>query len=348
MTFNGFISYSHAADGRLAPAVQRGLHRLAKPWHRRRALWIFRDQTGLAVTPGLWSSIQSALDGSEYFVLLSSPEAAQSRWVNREIEHWIATKSASRILPVVTDGEWAWDQDRHDFTEDSTAVPAALRGVFAEEPLFLDLRWARGSEHLSLQHSRFRDAIAQLAAPMHGVSKDELEGEDVRHHRRARRLGSGALATLVVLTLWAVLTSVSSVRNADRATAAAADALHQQQVAEVQRGSAERFAQEAARQQEVAKEQQALAVSAATEAQRSEQSAQEQQWLADQATAEARRQQRIADQAAQRTRRLQRLSEKAGQRTQQLEQEAQKLEAEARRLTKIAEEKQQEAEEAAA
>jgi hypothetical protein len=51
MTFNGFISYSHAADGRLAPAVQRGLHRLAKPWHRRRALWIFRDQTGLAVTP---------------------------------------------------------------------------------------------------------------------------------------------------------------------------------------------------------------------------------------------------------------------------------------------------------
>ena len=106
MTFNGFISYSHAADGRLAPAVQRGLHRLAKPWHRRRALWIFRDQTGLSVTPGLWSSIQTALDGSAYFVLLASPEAAQSQWVNREIEHWIATKSADQILPVVTDGEW--------------------------------------------------------------------------------------------------------------------------------------------------------------------------------------------------------------------------------------------------
>ncbi|MEU4162125.1 TIR domain-containing protein [Actinoplanes sp. NPDC026670] len=348
MTFNGFISYSHAADGRLAPAVQRGLHRLAKPWHRRRALWIFRDQTGLAVTPGLWSSIQTALDGSEYFVLLASPEAAQSRWVNREIEHWITTKSANRILPVVTDGEWAWDQERHDFTEDSTAVPDALRGVFAEEPLFLDLRWARGSEHLSLQHSRFRDAIAQLAAPMHGVSKDELEGEDVRHHRRARRLGSGALAMLVVLTLLAMLTSVSSVRNAERATAAAAEALRQQEVAEVQRGSAERFEQEATRQQKVAKEQQALAAAAATEAQRSEQSAQEKQWLADQATAEARRQQRIADQAADRTKELQRLSEEASERTQQLEQEAQKLEAEARRLTKIAEEKQREAKEAAA
>lgn len=85
MSFNGFISYSHAADERLAPAVQRGLHRLAKPWHRRRALWVFRDQTGLALTPGLWSSIQQALDGSEWFVLLASPEAARSQWVNREV-----------------------------------------------------------------------------------------------------------------------------------------------------------------------------------------------------------------------------------------------------------------------
>jgi site-specific DNA-cytosine methylase len=75
MGFDGFISYSHAADGRLAPAVQRGLHLMARPWHRRRALWIFRDQTGLSVTPALWSSIQGALDDSAYFVLLASPQA---------------------------------------------------------------------------------------------------------------------------------------------------------------------------------------------------------------------------------------------------------------------------------
>src|SRR5205807_10037379 len=39
--YAAFISYSHAADGRLAPAVERGLERLARPWYRRRALRIF-------------------------------------------------------------------------------------------------------------------------------------------------------------------------------------------------------------------------------------------------------------------------------------------------------------------
>ena len=185
--FNGFISYSHAADGRLAPAIQRALHQLAKPWHRRRALWIFRDESGLSVTPSLWTSIQKALDGSQYFVLLASPEAARSTWVNREIEHWIATKPIDRILPVVTGGTWQWATDSGDFTAGSTAVPDALRGAFTDEPLYLDLRWARDDDHLDLRHSQFRDAIAQLAAPMHGVSKDDLESEDVRLHRRAGR-----------------------------------------------------------------------------------------------------------------------------------------------------------------
>ena len=37
---------------------------------------IFRDETGLAVSPHLWASIVRALDDSEWFVVLCSPEAA--------------------------------------------------------------------------------------------------------------------------------------------------------------------------------------------------------------------------------------------------------------------------------
>ena len=294
MAFDGFLSYSHAADGRLAPAVQRGLHRLAKPWHRRRALWIFRDQTGLAVTPKLWTSIQDALDTSDYFVLLASPEAAGSPWVNREIEHWLATKSPDRVLPVVTDGEWQWDPGAADFTAESTAVPPALRGVFAEEPLFLDLRWARDDLHLSLQHVRFRDAIAQLAAPMHGMSKDELEGEDVRQHRRARRLSAAAVSMLVLLTLVTSLTGVLAVRNAGRANAAATEAHEQQQVASQQRTTAERATQESLRQTRNARVQQDRAQAAKDETQRQTQLAQDQATLAQEASDQARQEQAAA------------------------------------------------------
>ena len=206
--YAAFISYSHAADDRLAPAIQRGLERLAKPWYRRRALRVFRDNSGLAVTPALWSTIVTALDQSEYLVLLVSPQAAQSTWVGREIEHWKATKPVERILPVLTDGELHWDADHGGFDPDrSTALPPSLLGVFAEEPRHLDLQWARTETQLDLRHSRFRDAIAQLAAPIHGLAKDELESEDIHLHRRTVRLARSAIATLVVLLLVAVFSA---------------------------------------------------------------------------------------------------------------------------------------------
>ena len=194
LVYDGFISYSHAADDRLAPALQRGLQRLAKPWNSRRALRIFRDETGLATNPHLWSAIQKALDESEWFVLLASVDGAQSEWVNKEISHWLATKSVDQILPVVTDGTWEWDPEVGDFAAGSSAVPEALRGALRDEPRHLDMCWARDTTDLDLRNSRFRSAVADLAAPMHGVAKDELEGEDIRQHRRARRLARAGVS----------------------------------------------------------------------------------------------------------------------------------------------------------
>ena len=217
MRYDGFISYSHAADGQLAPALQKALQRLAKPWFRRRSLEIFRDETGLSVDPHLWGAIVKALDDSEWFVLLTSPLAAQSEWVNREIEHWKAHRSVDRILPVVTDGHWQWDEATGDFTGDSDAVPPALHGVFGDEPRHLDLRWAHDEKQLDLNNGRFRNAVAEVAAPLHGRSKDEIEGEDVRQHRRTVRTAWSAAATLAVLTVAALVAGGVAVVNAHKA-----------------------------------------------------------------------------------------------------------------------------------
>src|SRR5262249_7330513 len=83
MPYEAFVSYSHAVDGQLAPALQSALHGLAKPWYRLRALRVFRDKTSLSANPGLWPSIERALAESEFFLLLASPEAAHSPWVER-------------------------------------------------------------------------------------------------------------------------------------------------------------------------------------------------------------------------------------------------------------------------
>ena len=62
--YDAFISYSHAADGRLAPELQRSLQRLARRVFQRRALRVFRDESGLSTNPHLWDSILSAIDRS--------------------------------------------------------------------------------------------------------------------------------------------------------------------------------------------------------------------------------------------------------------------------------------------
>jgi hypothetical protein len=74
--YDAFISYSHAKDKPVAAALQGAVQRLGKPWYRRRALRIFRDDTSLSATPHLWPSIEEALARSRYLILLVSPQSA--------------------------------------------------------------------------------------------------------------------------------------------------------------------------------------------------------------------------------------------------------------------------------
>jgi hypothetical protein len=196
--FDAFISYSHAGDGNLAPAVQSGLQRLAKRPFQRRALRVFRDETGLSANPHLWSSIEEALDSSAWFVLLASPEAANSQWVDREVVTWLERKSPDTCLVVVTDGTLSFGPDQR--VDDSTdCLPPALVDALDAEPRWLDLRWARQEEQLDLRNGRFRAAIADLAAPIHGIAKDELESDDVRQQRAIKRLAVAGVATVSLL-----------------------------------------------------------------------------------------------------------------------------------------------------
>jgi WD40 repeat protein len=230
-TYDAFISYAHDADGVFAPVLQRGLQHLAKPWNRRRAMEVFLDESNLAASPGLWPSIQTALDASRWLVLLASPQSARSDWVAEEITHWLSSKGTDHLLIVVTDGSWAWVGGSGGLSSASSACPPALRGAFPAEPKYLDMTWARRDAQLTLRNARFRDQVATLAAAIREVPKEDIEGEDVRQQHRTRRIVRAAIATLTVLVLLAsVLALVANIQRRE--------AIHERDVANVQRQEA--------------------------------------------------------------------------------------------------------------
>lgn len=200
--YDAFISYSHAADGNLAPALQNGLQTLAKPLFQRKALRVFRDQTNLAATPELWPTIERALAASRFFILFASPAAARSPWVRQEIEWWQRHRAPDRLLIGLTHGGIAWDSAAGDFDWRTTdALPRCLSRWFPGEPLWVDLRWTTGKSTLSHRDPRLQEDLATLAAPLRGMSKDDLIGRDLTLHRRVVRLTAATITVLVVLAV---------------------------------------------------------------------------------------------------------------------------------------------------
>ena len=236
MAYKAFISYSHAADGRLAPMLQSALHRFAKPFYRLRALRVFRDKTSLHLSPELWPLIQQALADSEYFILLASPDAARSPWVQAEVDEWLSLKGGSldKFLVVLTDGDIMWDGAADDFDwQATTALPPNLRGKFKREPLYSDLRWASKQTDLSLRHPQFLEEIGSVAATLHGRPKDEMIGQDVRQHRLFKLAAAAAGLLLLALTIGA--SGAAYYANEQRKLAVSQTELAQQQKAEADR-----------------------------------------------------------------------------------------------------------------
>ncbi|MFW2333867.1 TIR domain-containing protein [Ilumatobacter sp.] len=217
LNYDAFISYSRIPDDAIAEALQNGLQRLTRPWYRiRPTLRIFRDKAGFAAGGDLTQSIADQLDDSRALILLLSPEATTSPWVDEEVAHWRAHRPHSTIIPVVT--VWrAPEDDLVEFDWNGADVPPSLRGHFEADPLAVDLRWAHGPGRLTDGDPRFLDALAQIAAGVLGRNKDDIVGETVRMRRRARRLASGAIAALVLLTLASIVAGVVAVANARRA-----------------------------------------------------------------------------------------------------------------------------------
>ena len=227
MKFKAFVSYSHQADARLAPALQRGLQRFAKPWYGTRAMQLFRDQTDLTVAPGLWPEIVRALEDSEFLLVLASPAGAASKWIDREIGWWLEHRGPAQLLIVLTEGALVWDEARGGFSlQESSALNPRLANAFDHEPLWLDLRWARDETDLTLGNGRFQESVADVSAALNRVPKDTLIGEDQRQHRHFRYAAWTMVSLLAVLAVAAAVLGLLASQQRDTAERRLVDLLY--------------------------------------------------------------------------------------------------------------------------
>lgn len=215
MKYNAFISYSHAADGRMAPALQSALERFAKPWYKLRNLNVFRDEASLSVSPHLWSNIQKALDDSEYLIYMASPESANSKWVNKEIKYWLEVKSIDTLLIVLSDGHLNWEINDKISNQGINSLPPTLVGVFNEEPFYVDLRDMRSESDLSIKNPIFKKDVLKLAAQLHGKAPKDLASEEVSAHRKMIWTRNIAALFLVSLMVYSFLSTKSALNSSE-------------------------------------------------------------------------------------------------------------------------------------
>lgn len=231
-----FLSYSHQ-DTKLCEWLHRELETFPIPKRLvgrdsregkipPRLFPVFRDRDELPGSAELGKNLTEALLQSRYLIVICSPAAARSRWVNEEIRQFKMMGGEGRILALIVDGEPnAADKPNSGLLE---CFPEMLKyRVDASgnltgqpvEPIAADIR--RGRETKSI-------ALLRLIAGLLGVPFDELRQRDQERARRSLLLRVIAGVTLVSL-LAAGLVWRYRVDRMERLEAHGRDALMQSQ-----------------------------------------------------------------------------------------------------------------------
>ena len=129
-------------------------------------------------------------------VVVLSPKAAESYWVNKEVSHWLQQWGRDQVLLVLADGQLRWNakEARFDPALSDAAPPVFTEsGSLPSEPLYIDVS---PDAPWDPRAAAFRDKVTALAAPIHGKPKSQLASDDLREQRRFRRLRAAAIAGL--------------------------------------------------------------------------------------------------------------------------------------------------------
>lgn len=212
--YRAFISYSHK-DKKWADWLHKAIETYKPPKKlvgqntERGAVPtklspVFRDREELPTATDLGRTINQALTTSATQIVICSPNAAQSKWVNEEILSFKRLDGADRIFCLIVDGEPGASSIPGQ--EHLECFPEALRFTMGEdgklsdqptEPIAADARPGKDGKP---------NAKLKLIAGMLGVGFDALkQREQQRRQRRLMIIAAGAIAGMVITTTLATL-----------------------------------------------------------------------------------------------------------------------------------------------
>ena len=199
--YRAFISYSKQ-DQNHAKRLHSALETYRVPkgidvavQRDRRLGRFFRDDDEMGASTDLGATLRDALENAENLIVICSPHAARSKWVNAEIQHFKNSARGDRIFAVIVDGTPnSTDPELNCFPPalDPEVVDSELLSERNTEPLGIDLRKE------SFQRARIR-----LVAGLLGISFDSLWQREKR--RKMKRRAVTALASLVLASVIVVL-----------------------------------------------------------------------------------------------------------------------------------------------
>ncbi len=201
--YRAFISYSHADK-----SVAAWLHHAIEAYHvptklvgrvtaigpvPRRLTPVFRDRDELPASGDLGKELTEALRDSLFLIVICSPAAARSQWVDQEILTFKRMHGESRVLSLIASGEPG--SSALDPASPNECFPRSLRfkvgpdGLLSNgpaEPIAADLREHGDGKRL---------ARLKLLAGLIGVKLNDLVQREAQ--RRARRLVALTTASVI-------------------------------------------------------------------------------------------------------------------------------------------------------
>lgn len=202
--YDAFISYSRR-DREFAFSLEKRLEAYKPPKDLavpRRRLKIFRDEGDLTGNE-YFRSIERHLNGSAKLIVVCSPAACASEYVNDEIRRFVDANGPQNIIPILLAGI-----PNNEATPDQSgerAFPDALCEAM-QMPLATSYLGFTGDKD-KVQKGKFEGSWYTLLANLYEISRDEIEQRDRKRQRRTRRVAA-AIAGAVIVSL-AILAAIA-------------------------------------------------------------------------------------------------------------------------------------------